>query len=279
MGSLSHALRRPETYAGAVRELIGTAQCAVRYPMGMIEAGIAAVRPAGDPCHDTPVILVHGYAHNRSGWYVVERHLRRAGFAHVVTMNYNPLTADVPMLADKLARKVEAVRRAYGADKVHVVGHSLGGIILRWYVQERDGHAKVDTAITVASPHEGTLLAAGPVIGRTAQQLRPHSWVMRRLAGSARPTPVRWIAYYSNIDVLVQPGHSAMIRHAALGATNVLVKDHGHLSILLSPRLGRSIVDQLEAAEGVPGVADLVPMPVDDDLPPDSLPDADAGGL
>jgi len=63
---------------------------------------------------------------------------------------------------------------------------------------------------------------------------------------------VRWVAYYSNIDVLVQPGRSAMLRHPALNATNVLVKDHGHLSIMLSVGLARSIVDQLETAEVTP---------------------------
>jgi pimeloyl-ACP methyl ester carboxylesterase len=142
---------------------------------------------------------------------------------------------------------------------VHLVGHSLGGIIARWYVQERGGDAAVDTAITVASPHQGTLAALLP-FGRTAQQLRPGSWVLRRLAQTAQPSAVRWFAYYSNIDVLVQPGRSAMITAPALGATNLLVKDHGHLSILLSPRLARSIVCQLEAAEGTAGHFPIVPL-------------------
>ena len=58
---------------------------------------------------------------------------------------------------------------------------------------------------------------------------------------------MRWVSYYSNLDLLVQPSRSAVIRDEALNATNVLVKDHGHLSILLSPKLARSVVDQLEA--------------------------------
>jgi len=53
----------------------------------------------------------------------------------------------------------------------------------------------------------------------------------------------------TNIDVLVQPGRSAMLRHPALHATNVLVKDHGHLSIMLSVGMARSIVEHLERAE------------------------------
>jgi len=76
----------------------------------------------------------------------------------------------------------------------------------------------------------------------------------RRISGP------RWIAYYSNLDLLV-PMSSAMIRHPDLQATNVFVKDHGHLSTMVSPLVARSLVHQLEWAEGVAGTGSLVPMP------------------
>jgi hypothetical protein len=63
-----------------------------------------------------------------------------------------------------------------------------------------------------------------------------------------RPTNVRWVAYYSNLDLLIQPGRSAMLTDPILNATNVLVKDVGHLSIMLAPSLTRSVVEQLETA-------------------------------
>jgi len=46
-----------------------------------------------------------------------------------------------------------------------------------------------------------------------------------------------------------------MILEPELEATNVLVKDQGHLSIMLSRRLASSVVDQLGAAEGLPATA------------------------
>lgn len=75
---------------------------------------------------------------------------------------------------------------------------------------------------------------------------------MTLLRHSARPLPTRFVAYYTNLDVIV-PARRAMILEPELRATNILVKDHGHLSIMLSRRLGHSIVDQLGAAEGLPG--------------------------
>lgn len=252
------ALRRPETYLGYARETLHTARCAALYPFGIVEAALRTGRPAGDTIHDTPVLLVHGYGHNRSGWFLVERLLRAAGFTSVHTMNYVAFGRDgVPELAERLAARVASIRALTGAEKVHLVGHSNGGILIRWFVQELGGDQVVDTAITVASPHEGTV-AAHAAPGPCARDLRPGSNVMRRLAAGARPTPVRWIAYYSNLDALVMPAPSAMLRQPVLHATNVLVKDHGHIGMMVSPKVARSIVAQLEAAET--GEGSLLPL-------------------
>ena len=256
VGIVSTALTRPGTYAGHLREAVSTAQAVALYPLGIAERLLSTGSACGDPVRDIPVLLVHGYGHNRSGWFNLDRRLRQAGFTSVHTMNYSPRVG-VPELAARLAGRVAEIRAHTGAPKVHVVGHSLGGILIRWFVQELGGHEVVDTAITVASPHEGTL-AALLAPGRCAHDLRPGSRVMRRLASGARRTDVRWIAYYSNIDLLVQPAPSAMLRHPALDATNVLVKDHGHVSIMTSANVARSIVDQLEAT--TTGRGALVPL-------------------
>ena len=250
VGVITKALLRPETYIGHAREVVNLAKAAATYPRGIFEAAISTGAKSGDERHDRPVILVHGYGHNRSGWFVLERQLRAAGFTSIHTVNYNPLREDVPALAARLADRVSLIRTLTGADKVHIVGHSLGGVILRWYVQELGGDRNVDTAITVASPHHGTVTALAGSLTATGRELLPSSWLMRRLAQGVRLSPVRWIAYYSNIDLLVAPATSAMLTEPALRAANVLLKDQGHLSIMLSPRLASSIVDQLEAAGG-----------------------------
>lgn len=261
--TLVGALRRPATYSGAIWELYSVLQCVARYPGGVISE--PSRRPRSGHywpgfAHDTPVLLVHGYGHNRSGWWVMRRHLHDAGFSRIDTFNYHPFVQDVPGAARRLAARVETLRRTHGTDRVHVVAHSLGGILLRWMIQELDGEAVVDTAVTLGTPHEGTL-AAWLAPGRTAAQLRPGSWVMKRLEGSARPTAVRWVAFYSNVDELVQPSRSAMLRNPALGALNLLAKDHGHMSLMVSPRVARAVVDQLEVSERVAGVAPVSNLP------------------
>jgi len=253
---VTRALRRPGTYLGWLRELLVTGVCLVCYPFGIggttPECGSDVVPTPPSPLEAdaVPILLVHGYGHNRSGWTFLARHLRHRGFEHVYSLNYTPRARDLPALAWELARRIDAIRELTGAERVHLVGHSLGGILIRYYIQLLGGEASVDTAITVASPHEGTL-AAG--FGRSSilRQLRAGSWVIQALEETARPSAVQWVAYYSNLDALVQPASSAMLRHPALDATNVLVKDHGHLSILMAPGLGRSIALRLAGPHGL----------------------------
>jgi pimeloyl-ACP methyl ester carboxylesterase len=210
----------------------------------MLDVSLRTGTPCGDQNRDHPVILVHGYGHNASGWMMVRAALRHNGFTSVHTMNYNPWFDDIPKIARKLADRVEKVRELTGSDKVHIVGHSLGGIVTRWYVQEGGGDQTVGTAITLSSPHSGTIAAfAGP--GRTARELRPGSWVMRRLNDTARPSDVRWVAFYGDSDALIQPARSGRIDTPALNARNVLIPAMGHMGMLLSGDVVNQVMDEL----------------------------------
>lgn len=252
MGAIATALRRKDTYLGHAREAANLAKCIATYPKGLFEAAITLGHPAGDGSRDTPVLLVHGFGHNRSAWFVLDRQLRSAGFSSVHTFNYNAFRNDVPGIAAQLQERVRLLRAVTGASKVHLVGHSLGGVVIRWFVQELGGADVVETAVTVASPHQGTRAAhLAQLAGRrTAKQLLPGSPVIAQLNSKPLPGSVRWVAFYSNLDLLVS-GTSAKLD----GAANLLAKDHGHVSILLSQKVARSIVHQLEASEGVPGMA------------------------
>ncbi len=256
-GAVAHAARRPATYVGHLREVSSTIVTAGVYPFGFGDRGfVADLRHETSPVA-TPVLLVHGYGANKSNWLFVKRYLTQAGFERVDALNYNPLTADIPALAEQCAERANEVRSHFGTDRIHIIGHSLGGIIARYAVQVH-GLADVGVCVTVASPHGGVRMArhGSPIAAlspfASGVQLRPDSSVMTLLRHSAQPSPTRYVAYYSNLDLIVA-ARRAMILEPELDATNILVKDTGHLSIMLSRRLSSSIVDQLGAAEGLPG--------------------------
>lgn len=271
------AMRRPATYPGYVKEAVWAGMNLAFYPVGLISDALEVADDVRlgdrfsrqvplaylDPeAAATPIILLHGYFHNRSAFVVMRRRLRRYGFRNVTSMNYNVLGHDIPELAEQLYGTVEKVCEAAGAHKVHLIGHSLGGIVARYYIQNVGGIDRVHTCVTLGSPHQGTY-SAFIGRGRAAKQLRPGSPILSELRESARPMPVRFVSFYSNLDGMVLPPGHAKIVAPALRARNILVKDLGHMSLLISKPLWRSIASMLATLEddGVRGLETVIAEP------------------
>jgi pimeloyl-ACP methyl ester carboxylesterase len=245
---------------GLVREARGIGTHILHYPTGVTRA---RVRPAQngngqvvDRIHDTPVAMVHGYFHNRSGFDYLSRELRHRGFRWIHGMNYNPLGHSVPDLAERFGRYVEDLRRISGRNRVHLIGHSLGGIVARWYVEELGGYKYVDTCVTIGTPHHGTLAAyLGP--GQAARDLRPGSGVMQRLEQGLRRSRVKYVNLYSDLDFLILPPSSALLPERR-NVHNHLIEDLGHTSLLLSEELVEQLCGHLEKIEQVARLPKLI---------------------
>ncbi len=206
----------------------------------------------------TPILLVHGIVDNHSIFTRLDHTLRRRGFAAVAAHDYGPLTADVPAAATELGATVRALAAATGHDRVHVVGHSLGGLIARWFVQRQGGDDVVDTLVTLGTPHGGTELARlAPLVPLLplARQLSPRSPVVRALAEPAPGCRTRFVAYASDIDHLVLPHRNARLEHPDLRATNVAVHGVGHLSMPHQRAIAYEIADLLADSTDEAGTA------------------------
>ena len=222
----------------------------------------------------TPIILLHGLVDNGSIFVTLRRSLRRRGFGRVITLNYSPLSQDVRQVARRLSALIEKTCEETGYEKVHVVGHSLGGVIARYYVQRLGGDSRVHTLCTLGSPHEGTL-AARLLPTRLVKQLRPGSDVMAELAEPAHGVATRFLAFWSDLDELIVPKRSATIAHPDLLARNVLLKGVGHMSLPINARVVREIATVLAHLDehgdtvtaGVTSI-DAAPAPATVEAPP-----------
>ena len=194
-----------------------------------------------------PVVLVHGFADNRSAFTVLRRVLRRAGFSVVYSLNYGlmtTLTGDVRSAARVLRREVEQICAATNASQVQVVGHSLGGLVARYYIQRLGGDTRVHTLVTLGTPHQGTMAAyllPTPVL----RQLRPNSDLMIELAAPAPGCRTRFVAVWSQLDGWVLPQRNAKLEHPDLLVTNSQLSDVGHLSLPVDPRAVDAVVHAL----------------------------------
>ena len=192
----------------------------------------------------TPIVLLHGIVDNRSVFTLLRRGLRRRGFGRVVTVNYSSLGGDIRLLADRLGELVERVCEETGYERVHVVGHSMGGLVARYYVQRLGGDARVHTLVTLGSPHAGTLPAYAlphPLV----RQLRPGSEVVRELAEPAAGCRTRFVAVWSDLDQMMVPKQAAMVVHPDLVARNVFVRGVGHMSLPVDGRVVHEICTTL----------------------------------
>ncbi|MEO5608028.1 MAG: alpha/beta fold hydrolase [Ornithinibacter sp.] len=243
----------PAVVAGAVVETAWLAAHVATWPLGLVgghgrrrgevnrvehlppvQRGllVSDVEAAG-----TPILLVHGIVSNRSIFTLLRRGLTRRGFSNVFAMNYATVLTDVRSAAAGLAEEVETIVEETGFERIHIIGHSLGGLIARYYVTRLGGDARVHTLVTLGSPHTGTFTAYA-VPTRLMQQMRPGSPLMRELARPVRGCRTRFISYWSDSDIAIVPQRSAALRHRDLAARNIALHGAGHLTL---PMLGEVV--------------------------------------
>ncbi|MEZ4404042.1 MAG: alpha/beta fold hydrolase [Kofleriaceae bacterium] len=186
-----------------------------------------------------PIILVHGYAMNRANFVVLARRLAAAGLGPVLGFEYWSL-GKTGSAARRLGRYVDRVLAATGADQVDLVGHSMGGVVGRYYASLGDGDGKLANLITLGSPHSGTDVSVIG-LGAPTKELFLNSTLIQRLDAAPRLVRTRLTVIWSRSDAFV-PG----VRHARVdGADEVLFDDLGHLSLLTDRRVADEVIARL----------------------------------
>lgn len=111
----------------------------------------SVVRPQSDEF----VVLLHGIFSVRGSFDGLEKYLRKQGY-EVVAVQYPSTQGSLQKQAAQLARVIE---RLEGARTVHLVTHSLGGIVARCYLSgQRD--ARIGRLVMIAPPNQGAVLAS-----------------------------------------------------------------------------------------------------------------------
>ncbi|MET7616467.1 alpha/beta fold hydrolase [Streptomyces sp. NPDC005408] len=212
---------------------------------------------AGGPVHP-PVVLLHGFVDNRSVFVLLRRTLARHGRQQVECLNYSPLTCDIRTAAELLGRHVEQICARTGRPEVDIVGHSLGGLIARYYVQRLGGDQRVRTLVTLGTPHSGTAVAPLASAHPIVRQMRPGSAVIEELTTPAPGCRTRFVSFWSDLDQIMVPVETACIDHPDLIAQNVQVSGIGHLALPVHPAVAAGIREALESSDSAAGAAGAV---------------------
>jgi triacylglycerol lipase len=232
-----------------------TAALAALLSLSALAVGPAATPAAAAPTD--PVILVAGTFAPAFSVAPLAARLEARGYdTHVFTLPALG-TIDIRESARALNAFADQVRARTGAARVDMIGHSQGGLTIRTYVKYEGGAAEVDSAISLGTPHYGTvvanlaeLLGFGSCIGIVAcQQMAVGSSFLADLnAGDDTVGSVRYTNIYTVYDELVRPVDNATMRD---GATNVRVQSQcllrvvGHVGLVLDGAVADGIADAL----------------------------------
>ncbi|BFR48405.1 alpha/beta fold hydrolase [Nitratidesulfovibrio sp. HK-II] len=161
--------------------------------------------PAPDQSPVTPpVLLVHGLYHNVTAWTLYRRWLRAAGFTRVYCHGYSSWRTDFGLLVDELDEAVRDLVAAHPGEKPLLMGHSLGGLLIRGWLADAANQQLVSGAVTLGTPHQGSSLARLGA-GSLARSLTFRGALIRNLEACEAPAEVGCVALYSPIDNMVVP--------------------------------------------------------------------------
>jgi triacylglycerol esterase/lipase EstA (alpha/beta hydrolase family) len=233
--------QRAHLFRAALVELGATLVLMPLWPLWLLlGATYQATHEGEDPVARArrPVVLLHGFAMNRTNWLWVGRRLAQRGVGPLYGATYfSPQS--VRASAQKLKGFVERTLAREDAGRVDIVAHSLGGVVARYYIERLGGARRVGRLVTIGSPHRGTLLGRLGLVP-SAHELVAGSPLLDELG---QPDPnVEYTSVWSRADAIVIPPESASIAPAG---RDQIFDDLGHLSMLLSPRVIEAVAARL----------------------------------
>jgi len=189
-----------------------------------------------------PVLLLHGVLCNAGVWRPFMQWLAQRGVEPVYTLSYGPPLASIERFAEQMASTVDAIRAQTGADQVIVVAHSMGGLVARAYLRRFDPTA-VGRLITIATPHEGSVLA-WLAFGQSLAQLRPGNRWLNELGTPEGENVPPIVSLWSWHDSMVAPQTSSRVDFAE----NVELAGIGHTALLRDREVFERVLDEITKA-------------------------------
>jgi triacylglycerol lipase len=226
---------RWQGWKGYLYEVLATFLCILIYPFSALMR-----KRVGRKGHH-PIVLVHGFQHNRTAWLYLRMRLRHAGFGPITSLNLRGHTIEA--MAEQLGREL-------GDEEVTLIGHSMGGLVCAYYAEFLAPPHRVRRVITLGTPLQGTRLTA--FLGsRLTQQMCVGSPFITHLERELRINSVTpYFHLASQRDNLIVPPQSAILRRYP--DRERILPWQGHMTLLFSPTVARQLLDWLRPRDRNP---------------------------
>ena len=203
--------------------------------------GLASGSSAG-----IPVLLVHGYLCNHRIWEAMAERLRSAGHP-VLAVDLEPLFTSIDAYARSIEHAVNELCRQTGAEKVALIGHSMGGLAIRAWMRAHGSH-RVARVITLGTPHAGTQITF-PFQTMNGTQMGWHSdWLAQLTKSESTATRSLMRIGLTPQDHIVYPQREQVLEGVPVTAFGGL----GHLELCFNPGVLAWVLQQLQDLEAGP---------------------------
>lgn len=186
------------------------------------------------------VLLIHGMGRSHYSMNILKKKLVEKGL-HAESLSYSSMISSRKSFAQNLSEVINT----NPAQKIYIVTHSLGGILLRDYI-EKYASKKVCGAITLAAPHQGSVIVdflakyrLHYLLGPTGRTLTGQSlkgdivnapFPIQTVAGTADYVPYLPFGFFlgKNSDGIVKEERTKLkdVRHHQVNASHTFIMNH-----------------------------------------------------
>jgi pimeloyl-ACP methyl ester carboxylesterase len=203
----------------------------------------APVTPAEVVAGDAVVVFLHGLFATAGVLRPLRAAVTRHRGVHAATLTYST----GPGVSEIAARLGEVVRAIPAGARIHLVGHSLGGIVARHFAQEA-GDARIAQTISMASPFAG-IPRVGLLGFDGARDLEPQSPLLRRLLLRASEVDIPHLSIIAGSDAMVR----SPVTHALPAGEVAVMEGRGHNALLFDQEVARLVERRVLALHRPPG--------------------------
>jgi pimeloyl-ACP methyl ester carboxylesterase len=217
-----------------VLSALGSEALALARQATLLRRDVGSIVPSVE--HGHVVVFVHGFLATAGVLRPLRDAVERETGATTASFTHPP-GLGIERIADRLAKLVQSF--ASEDLRLHLVGHSIGGLAVRWFTTELGGDRRLASTISIATPFFGAPRAR-LFPGTLAREIEPGSAFLERLR--AAPSAVPHLSIAGGADRTVPSGALLPV------GDRLVVVGAGHNAVLYHPDTVQAVVSRIAGA-------------------------------